>query len=116
MSERPTTIVGLLNDVVAYLDLADKAFDTLAAAKGVVNPAQGNEVQQDLRRLAQWFASNPGIDARVFQDITAAMDYPRPRGRQFMDCSLMCTPETGHTKRPGCILYEPRTIPRTAAR
>jgi hypothetical protein len=114
MSERPNTVVGMLNEVIAYLDLADKAFDTLAAAKGVINPAQGNDVQQDLRRLGQWFASNPGIDAQVFQAITAVRDYPRA-GRQFMDCTK-CTPETGHTMQPGCILYEPRTETRTAAR
>ena len=116
MSDQPNTIVGILNDTIDWLNLSDKAFDLICEARGIPNPASGDEVQEGLRRLSQWFASNPGIDARAFQAITSAVDYPRlPRARQFMDCTE-CTPETGHTMQPGCILYEPRTKTRTAAR
>lgn len=66
---RPTDVRGVLVTAAEFLDLADKAFQRLAELKGIkYEPSQENEIQTDLRKLAQWFASYPETDRKVYAE------------------------------------------------
>lgn len=56
---RPTTVPEALVEVAAWLDVADQFIDEAFARRGQVRPNPGDEVQRDLRRLADWFTANP---------------------------------------------------------
>lgn len=56
---RPTDVVEALRGVADWLDTADKFVDEAFRIRGKVRPNAGDEVQRDMRHLAEWFAARP---------------------------------------------------------
>lgn len=70
--DRPKTVSDMMLHVAAWLDLGDRAFETLArlepdmpTAKAIKLPL-GTGLQDDLRTLATWMRSHPEVDAEIY--------------------------------------------------
>lgn len=57
--EHPDTINDGLRQVADWMDEADRFIDRVFDAHGQDRANSGDQVQQDLRRLADWFAAHP---------------------------------------------------------
>lgn len=69
---RPATVTDALRTVVDWLDHIDRLAANVAAAKGVPNPIEGQEVQRDMRVLADWFAAHPEAADAAWQHVRQA--------------------------------------------
>lgn len=68
--ERPTSVVVALHALADWLDEADRLIDRLAAARGIERRNSGDETQQDLRALADWFGGHPALAAEAWAHVT----------------------------------------------
>ena len=62
--ERPHSTAERLRAAVEFLDLGDKAFETVANLNGIEHEA-GTGVQADLSLLADWFDAHPDLDTEA---------------------------------------------------
>lgn len=60
---QPDTVQDALRSLADWLDEADRLIDRLAASRGIERHNSGDEVQQDMRRLALWFDDHPEASA-----------------------------------------------------
>ncbi len=70
MNYRPTDIRGMLVETAEVLDIADRAFQQIGARLGIeYKLSEHTDMQNDLRRLAQYFASFPDIDHDIYTTV-----------------------------------------------
>lgn len=62
-TDRPDTVSGMLEGAAAWLDTYDKLAQKLLADPPVT--CFGDQVQQDLRTLAAWYAKLPDLDHAI---------------------------------------------------
>ena len=64
----PTSMGEYMRDVAKYMDIADALYRDLAIEQG--HPYRpGDEAQQDMRHLAEWFDLHPHISGSVHRFI-----------------------------------------------
>lgn len=59
--DHPDTVSDGLRLIADWMDQADQLIDRTFAAHGKMRANQGDQVQQDVRRLADWFAAHPEV-------------------------------------------------------
>jgi hypothetical protein len=68
----PPTVHGALRDLADWLDAADQLINLLADLHGKERPSNGDDVQQDMRCLADWFAAHPAVGANAWTYVRKA--------------------------------------------
>jgi hypothetical protein len=69
----PVDAATLLRDVADWLDRADMAFEKLCRQRDMRWDSTP-DIQDDVRRLAEWFAANPHVDVAAFGSVTGGWD------------------------------------------
>lgn len=70
MTARPSTTAECLDKTADWLDVADKAFAVVMAARGE-HFEGGKSVQGDLRLLATWLREHPDVDQSMHDALSA---------------------------------------------
>lgn len=68
---RPDTVTTALAALADWLDGADQLIDRLAKARNIPRPNSGDDVQRDLRHLADWFTAHPEAAAQAWAYVRA---------------------------------------------
>lgn len=69
----PTDTVTLLRNVALVLDDVDRQLTAIAQERGQ-RWDLSTEMQDDVRRLAEWFQSRPDLDVAAFHAVTHGWD------------------------------------------
>jgi hypothetical protein len=104
--EHPDSVQDGLRLVADWMDEADRLIDRAFAAQGRVRGNRGDQVQQDVRRLAEWFAVHPEAAADAWAAVKADgvphVSAPDP----YADCRAACGSRAGCFPDP-CRLDHP---------
>lgn len=80
-SDAFTSADAALRSLADWLDEADRLIDRLAAARGIPRDNAGDDVQQAMRHLADWFTARPDTAREAWDYVCDRLGVPQAPAR-----------------------------------